>query len=110
MKKLITAEEVRQSKKNSNVLYIDSNTLITPGAKDLASELGVEIRYCKTKEKAEEKTEGKKENQNIISNHIERLVKEKLHGVTVSDDIVSQVVKEVMNAIAVANTFGGSCP
>src|SRR5690606_12930805 len=104
MKKLITAEEVRQSKKNSNVLYIDSNTLITPGAKDIASELGVEIRYCKTKVKTEEKPEGKKENQNIISNHIERLVKEKLHGVTVSDDIVSQVVKEVMNAIAVANT------
>lgn len=104
MKKLITAEEVRQSKKNSNVLYIDSNTLITPGAKDLASELGVEIRYCKAKEKAEEKAEANNENKNFISKNIERMVKEKLHGITVSDDVVSQIVKEVMKAVAEANT------
>lgn len=81
MKKLITAEEVRQSKKTGNVIYIDSNTLITAGAKDLASELGVEIRYCKAKERTEEK----------------------LQGITVSDDIVSQIVKEVMKAVAASN-------
>jgi ethanolamine utilization protein EutQ len=103
MKKLITTEEVRQSKKDSNVIYIDSNTLITPGAKDLASELGVEIRYCKAKEKAEEKAEVKKENQDISSKNIERMVKEKLQGATVSDDVVSQIVKEVMKAVAAAN-------
>lgn len=103
MKKLITAEEVRQSKKNSNVLYIDSNTLITPGAKDLASELGVEIRYCKAKEKTEEKAEANNENKNFISKNIERMVKEKLQGITVSDDVVSQIVKEVMKAVAEAN-------
>lgn len=81
MKKLITAEEVRQIKKNCNVISIDSNTLITAGAKDIASELGVEIRYCKAKERAEEK----------------------LQGITVSDDIVSQIVKEVMKAVAASN-------
>ena len=104
MKKLITAEEVRQSKKNSNVIYIDSNTLIMPGAKDLASELGMEIRYCKSKEKTEEKAEEKKENQDITSNNIERMVKEKLQGITVSDDIVSLIVKEVVKSVSEANT------
>lgn len=104
MKKLITTEDVRQTKKSSNVIYIDSNTLIMPGAKDLASELGMEIRYCKGKEKMEEKTEGKQESQNIISNHIEHLVKEKIQGITIADDIISQIVKEVISAVAAANT------
>lgn len=104
MKKLITTEEVRQCKKDCNVIYIDSNTLITAGAKDLASERGIEIRYCKTKEKTEEKAEAKTENQNLISTNVERLVKEKLQGITVSDDVVGQIVKEVMKALAAANT------
>jgi ethanolamine utilization protein EutQ len=104
MKKLITAEEVRKSKKDSNVIYIDSNTLITPGAKDVASELGVEIRYSKAKEKAEEKTEVKKESQDISSSNIERMVKEKLQGATVPDGLVSQIVKEVMKAVTAADT------
>lgn len=107
MKKLITAEEVRQCKKNSNVIYIDSNTLITPGAKDIASELGVEIRYCKAKEKAEDKAaakgNAKKEDKDISSKNIERLVKEKLQGTAVSDDLVSQIVREVMKAVTAAN-------
>lgn len=104
MKKLITAEELRQCKKNGNVVYIDSNTLITPGAKDLASELGVEIRYCKVKEKTEEKPAAKKENQDFSSENIVRLVKERLQGTAVSDDVVSRIVKEVVNAVAAANT------
>ena len=104
MKKLITTEEVRQSKKTCNVIYIDSNTLIMPGAKDLASELGIEIKYCKAKENVEEKVEVKKESQDISSNNIERMVKEKLQGTTVSEDIVSQIVKEVVKALASANT------
>jgi ethanolamine utilization protein EutQ len=103
MKKLITTEEVRQSKKNGNVIYIDSNTLITPGAKDLASELGVEIRYCKAKEKTEEKAAAKKENQDFNSENIVRLVKEKLQGTAVSDDVVSRIVKEVVNAVTATN-------
>jgi ethanolamine utilization protein EutQ len=104
MKKLITTEEVRQSKKNCNVIYIDSNTLILPGAKDLASELGVEIRYCKAKEKTEEKSKPENENQDFSSENIVRLVREKLQGVTVSDDVVSRIVKEVVKAVAAAKT------
>ncbi len=103
MKKLISAEDVRQSKKNNNVIYIDSNTLITPGAKDVASELGVEIRYCKAKEKADEKAEVKKEIQDISSSNIERMVKERLQGATVPDGLVSQIVKEVMKAVTASN-------
>jgi ethanolamine utilization protein EutQ len=103
MKRLITAEAVRQSKKNRDVISIDSNTLITPGAKDLASELGVEIRYCRAKEKAEAKAGAKKESQDSIGQNIEGLVKEKFRGVTVSDDVVRQIVKEVVKALAAAS-------
>ena len=102
MKKLITAEELRQIKKNSggNIVYIDLNTLITPGAKDLASELGLEIRYCRKGDKPEAKAES----QTGGDKSIERMVKERLNGAAVSDDIIKMIVKEVVSAVAAANT------
>lgn len=100
MKKLITVEEVRRIKGGGgrNMIYVDSNTLITPGAKDLASELGMEIIYnCK-----EDNPEINAKNQ-TANNDVERMVREKLQGVTVSDDIVSRIVNEVIKALAAAN-------
>jgi len=92
MKKLITIKEISDMKKNGcgKVIYIDSNTLITPGAKDLVSDLGMEIRYGHKDDNPEK--------------DVERIVKEKLQGMTVSDDIVSQIVKEVIKAIGAADT------
>lgn len=87
MKKLITVEEVRQRGKSGggNVIYIDSNTLITPGAKDMASELGFEIIYggC---------------------GGVERMVEEELKDKAVSDDVIGRIVNEVLKAVAAADT------
>ncbi|MBM7854165.1 ethanolamine utilization protein EutQ [Desulfohalotomaculum tongense] len=44
MKKLVCANEVQTaSEKGQRILYVDSDTIITPAAKDLAKELGVEF-------------------------------------------------------------------
>ena len=103
MKKLIKAEDVRVCKKNREVIQLDAHTLITPGAKDLASELGVEIKYCKATEKAEEKASvnagAKSGQQDGDCEKIERLVKEKLRGEAVSDAAVRRIVREVMGAV-----------
>jgi len=84
MKKLITIEGVQQIKKDGGgIVCIDSNTLITPGAKDLASELGMEIKY------------GKKDDKPAVS---------AVSAVpSVSDDIVNRIVNEVIKAVAAAN-------
>ena len=83
MKKLITVEEVRRIKEGGeNAIYVDSNVLLTPGAKDLASELRLEIRY---------------------GSKVEQAVKEKLQGLPVSGDVVSRIVKEVIEAVTAAN-------
>jgi len=93
MKKLITIEAVKQRKKNGgNIIYIDSNTLITPAAKDMAVELGLEVKYG-----------ANEDDQTDISISVERMVKERLSGITVSDDIVKQIVKEVVKAVAATN-------
>ncbi|WP_248477110.1 cupin domain-containing protein [Tepidibacter aestuarii] len=60
MKKLICAKDVEAAKKQGEqVIYIDSNTLITPSAKDVARFSGIEFSTeapaCKPKNTCEEK-------------------------------------------------------
>lgn len=44
MKKLVCAEEVKAAvEKGQKIFYVEHNTIITPAAKDLAKELGVEF-------------------------------------------------------------------
>lgn len=60
MKRLICAKDVEAVKKQGNkVIYIDSNTIITPSAKDVAGACGIEFStetpVCGTKATCEEK-------------------------------------------------------
>lgn len=93
MKKLITINDVKQ-KYNSkcSVLYIDSNTLVTPAAKDLASELGIEIKLGSEKDLA---CCDVKE----IDTNMEQLVKDKLEGINITEDLISHIVQEVIKSI-----------
>lgn len=96
MKKLITMDDVRQRKNNSkcNVIYVNSNTLITPGAKDLASELGIEIKRGSEEEQICLEAEGDKEMS------VEQIVKDKLQGIDITEDTISHIIQEVVKAIA----------
>ena len=101
MKKLITIEDVRQRQKESKtgILYVDSNTLITPGARDLASELGMEIKLGCEEAQACMEAKGQEE----MSKDVERLVMEKLQGTSITEDMISRIVQEVVKSIATAN-------
>lgn len=46
MKRLISQEEVLKNKDSKEPILIDKNTIITPAAKDLAKDLGIEVKYC----------------------------------------------------------------
>ncbi len=101
MKMLITIEDVRQKRKDSkcDILYVDSNTLITPGARDLASELGMEIKMGSEAEQTGTEVKGQEE----MSKNVERLVKEELQGTNITEDIISRIVQEVVKSIAAAD-------
>lgn len=109
MKKLITVNEVRKKQEEKcSVLCIESDTIITPAARDLASELGIQIlQGCK-----ETKSCDATAPENGTTD-LEHLVKDKLQGFNISEDIVQQIVQEVIKNISecgvVAPKFQKEC-
>lgn len=82
MKKLITAAEVElASRKGEKLLYIDGNTIITPGAKDAANELGIKITL-----------------QNELSKDISQNC---ANNLGIDQDLVAKIVNEVMKLMDV---------
>lgn len=85
MKKLVSAKEIKEAaEKGEKIFCLDCQTIITPAAKDLAKDLGVEFSYGANKEEYPNKAEiGLKQQENPKND--------------LSGDLIYQVVKAVLD-------------
>ena len=91
MKKLVCASEVEAvADQGQKIVCVDCNTIITPAAKDLAKELGMEFRV----------------DSSAAGNHIAKdsgLLKKEIQGNEIDPDLIFQVVKAVLANRLLAN-------
>ncbi|AFM40584.1 ethanolamine utilization protein [Desulfosporosinus acidiphilus SJ4] len=94
MKKLVSANEIKTAaEKGQKLFYVDGNTIITPSAKDLAKELGVEFSTCSTAAEDHScNTAGTQKNVNL--------------GTELNRDVIYQVVKAVLTNKFLQNISG----
>ncbi|TGE39490.1 DUF861 domain-containing protein [Desulfosporosinus fructosivorans] len=96
MKKLVCANEVKAAAEKGQKLFcVDGNTIITPSAKDLAKQLGVEFTL----------------DSSIAGNHIaidNGLQKKDNHETAIDRDMIYQVVKAVLTNSLLANVSAPS--
>ncbi|MHB8073972.1 cupin domain-containing protein [Desulfosporosinus fructosivorans] len=96
MKKLVCANEVKAAAEKGQKLFcVDSNTIITPSAKDLAKQLGVEFTL----------------DSSTAGNHIaidNGLQKKDNHETAIDKDMIYQVVKAVLTNSLLANVSAPS--
>jgi ethanolamine utilization protein EutQ len=94
VKKLITAQELKkQAGEGVKIVYLNKDMIITPSARDMAAELGIELR---TGECAESSN-----NQTITDLAIQAIVKNQTKGerLSLSDDEINIIVQEVLKSI-----------
>lgn len=91
MKKLVCANEVKAAaEKGQRLFCVEGNTIITPSAKDLAKQLGVEFTL----------------DSSTAENHISKdnsLQKKDNHETAIDRDMIYQVVKAVLTNSLLAN-------
>lgn len=96
MKKLVSANEVKAAAQKGQKLYrVDSNTIITMAAKDLAKELGVEFTEESFAEETRISTESGLQKKDSRENDID-------------PEMIFQVVKAVLTNTLQANNPAGS--
>jgi ethanolamine utilization protein EutQ len=101
LKKLISINDIKQKYQSKcKVLYIEPNTIITPAAKDLAIEYGIDIKHGKEEICASEYQDVNKEVVNM-----EQLVKNNLQDINITEDLVSHIVQEVIKSLNLSNTI-----
>lgn len=100
MKKLVSANEVKvAAEKGQKLFSIDCNTIITPSAKDLAKQLGVEFAVAA----ADSSTVG---NYTCKDSGLKK--KDNYHDIAIDKDMIYQVVKAVLTNSLLASVSAPS--
>ena len=100
MKKLITAREVQECKNcGKNKMYVDKNTIITPAARDVAMEKGIDFVADVEEEQVKKmeiipnkKDDEKKQSQSVEEKVVLKLSEEE----NIDMDLIYKIVKEVL--------------
>lgn len=100
LKKLITVNDIKNLSASGNkVCFAEPGTIITPAAKDAASEFGVVIRYGskETDRCCGDETEAKTGSDSNITEEISKRVCSSLKGI--DQEMVYSIVREVLSGL-----------